>query len=182
MKLLPIIRRYRILRLYILILRLKSWLTGILIGLTVPIFKYISPETNWPFTLEQQRTFPEGTLGRDIAKKLDKSGFKLIPKFESHDAEHILFNYPMTGLGEIRLQYFLHGNGKRSWVSVGTMLLGVGSFPELIWLFAKDYKRGKQFRNLNAVNLGTYLTKETRKVRSELMKGTPLFSETVQAA
>jgi len=170
MKFLPLIKRYRILRLYVGVLRLKSWLAGIIIGSTVPIFKYISPDTHWPFTLEQQRHLPEGTLGRDIAKALDRAGYNLIPKFESHDAEHILFNYPMTGLGEIRLQFFLHGNGKRSWVSFSTILFGIGSFPELIWLFIKDYKRGRQFRNLQAVNLGTYLTKETRTVRHELRR------------
>jgi len=168
MKILPIIRRYRILRLYKWVLRLKSWVAGLIIGSTVPIFKYISPETHWPFTLEQQRQLPEGTLGRDIARTLDRAGYKLIPKFESHDAEHILFDYPMTGLGEIRLQFFLHGNGKRSWVSVGTILFGLGSFPELFWLFIKDYQRGKQFRSLKAINLGTYLTRNTLAIREEL--------------
>lgn len=170
MKFLPLIHRYRILRLYKGILRLKSWLAGIIIGATVPIFKYISPESNWPLTLEQQRMLPSGTLGKDIATKLDKQGFKLIPKFESHDAEHILFNYPMTGLGEIRLQFFLHGNGKRSWVSFSTILFGLGSFPELVWLFIKDYQRGKRFRNLKSINLGNYLTLDTSHVRHDLLR------------
>jgi len=164
------VHRYRIIRLYIRILRIKSWIAGVLIGSTVPFFKFISPENNWPLTLEQKRDLPSGTLGKDIARALDKAGYQLVPKFESHDAEHILFNYPMTGLGEIRLQFFLHGNGKRSWVSLGTILFGLGSFPELFWLFTKDYKRGKQFRNLNAVDLGTYLTRDTSEVRLQLLR------------
>lgn len=173
MKILPLIRRYRILRLYKGVLRLKSWLAGIIIGATVPIFKYISPESHWPLTLEQQRQLPTGTLGKDIATRLDKEGFKLIPKFESHDAEHILFDYPMTGLGEIRLQFFLHGNGKRSWVSVSTILFGLGSFPELFWMFIKDYQRGKRFRNLKTINLGNFLTQETTNVRQDLLRKQP---------
>ncbi len=150
------------------VLRLRIKIASAIIGSTVPLFRLTSPPSNWPFSLKEQRQFPDGSLGKEIACALDRQGFDLIPKFESHDAEHVLFGYDMSGLGEIRLQIFLLGNGRYNWVAIGTTLFGLGSFPELTWLFLRDFIRGREYRNLNGLHLGNYLEKQTVQVRAIL--------------
>lgn len=156
--------------LYRKFMRVKSIIAGWIIGATVPLFKYINPPTYWPYTLQEQRNLPLGSLGKEIANTLDRQGYEIIPKFEHHDAEHVLFGYKMTGIGELRLQFFLLGNGRLGWVAIASVLLGVVWFPELVWLFLRDYKRGKEFKNINTVNLGNYLPEPTEKVRNFLRK------------
>lgn len=41
----------------------------------------------------QLQTLPEGTLGKDIAKCLEKNGLRLVPKYESHDLKHVLLDF-----------------------------------------------------------------------------------------
>ena len=56
----------------------------------------------------------EGTIGKEIANCLKQHDLNLVPYFESHDLKHVLLNYKMTALDEIRLQAFMLGNGNWS--------------------------------------------------------------------
>ena len=47
---------------------------------------------------------PNGTLGKDIANCLDKNGLRLVPNYESHDLKHVLLDFKMTPVDEIRMQ------------------------------------------------------------------------------
>ncbi|MEM6724105.1 MAG: hypothetical protein AAF598_08705 [Bacteroidota bacterium] len=156
--------------------RLLSWtwnfrmyLIGKLIEWSVPILGAFFRPTPWPMNQEQMSHLPEGSLGKTMAETLHKNGLTLIPKYESHDAKHVLLDYPMDGLGEIRLQFCQLGNGNRSLATVGIVLIGIVLLPECWELFRKDWRRGRRMPNLGAVDFGTVLEDSLFDLRRTLV-------------
>ncbi|MBX0332270.1 hypothetical protein K3G39_03385 [Pontibacter sp. HSC-14F20] len=56
----------------------------------------------------------KGMLGKDIAECLSKNKLRLVPGYESHDLKHVLLDYKMSPVDEIRMQAFMIGNGNIS--------------------------------------------------------------------
>src|ERR1044072_2341793 len=74
---------------------------------------------------------PDGTLGKDIANCLEKNNSRLVPNFESHDLKHVLLDFKMTPIGEIRLQAFMLGNGNHKIASFAIFIFGALLLPDL---------------------------------------------------
>lgn len=109
----------------------------------------------WPVDLNPPQAYPANSLGHALADFLNKNDYKLMAQFEDHDVIHVLTQIPNTLLGELDMQYYLLGNGKRSpylWLVVVTGLLlyplrwrqfwrrrkqGQQAYP----LFREDYRR-----------------------------------------
>lgn len=91
---------------------------------------------------------PSGTLGKETAVTLKEHQFHLIPSYEMHDFKHVLLNYPMTGIGEIQMQFFALGNGNLFPTTWGIIAIGLILFPHKIGVFLKEYKRGKRCANI----------------------------------
>lgn len=84
----------------------------------------------------------EGTLGKEIAECLKENNLDLVPHYESHDLKHILLNFEMTPVDEIRMQAFMIGNGNWSIPSVAIFLYGALLLPSKWSVFVSDYKEG----------------------------------------
>jgi len=93
-------------------------------------------------------SLPDGTLGKETALVLKENNFEFIEAYEPHDFKHVLLNYAMTGLGEVRMQCFAMGNGNYYPPTWGIILLGAILFPHKLRLFYTDYKRGRQSVNI----------------------------------
>ncbi len=120
--------------------KLVAWMINKAVP-TLNIFRY--PKA-WPYTLEEMRKFPEGTLGYDMAEFLDKRSFGLLPKYEVHDAAHTILKYNTTTVGELKLQAFMWGNGSSSYAGRVLFLMGLFILPELWQELKLDYERGRQ--------------------------------------
>lgn len=127
--------------------RLVAWL----IQQAVPALNVLRRPPPWPYTLEELHHFPAGSWGADLAAFLAARGFTYLPKYEPHDAAHVLLGYDTTVTGELRLQAFMVGN--RSVSFAGRVLLGLGALvlPELWSQLRQDWVRGRQ-----AVRLATW--------------------------
>ncbi|MEM6726073.1 MAG: Coq4 family protein [Bacteroidota bacterium] len=143
-------------------------LIGRLIEWSVPVLGAFFRPQPWPLTQAEMYYLPEGSLGKTMAQALDENGLELIPKYESHDAKHVLLNYPMNGLGEIRLQFCQMGNSNRSLATIGIVLIGTFLLPECWELFRQDWKRGKQIQDLDDVDFGLCLRESVSDLRRRL--------------
>jgi len=92
--------------------------------------------------LEALRNYETGTLGSAIANCLDAHRYNLVPRFESHDLKHVLLNYGMDPIGEIRLQAFMVGNGNRTLPSLAILTYGMILLPSQWKTFKTDYQKG----------------------------------------
>lgn len=89
---------------------------------------------------------PAGSVGKELADCLVARNLILVPGFESHDLKHVVLNYELEPLGEIRMQAFMLGNGNWTIASIAIFLFGLLLLPQHWRLFQQDFKAGQQYR------------------------------------
>ncbi len=147
----------------------RSFVLINLVWLTKPLVGLLYKPKRWNYGLSDLRQLPPGTLGHAIADTLTRHGFQLLPHYEAHDAKHLLLDYPMTGEGEARMQFFLLGNGNH-FVSVwATVVLAIILMPDQWLVFRRDYQRGAAIAaNVSAFAFDTLLTENLCALRARL--------------
>ncbi|MEJ8818469.1 hypothetical protein [Lacibacter sp. H407] len=118
---------------------------------------------------------PDGTLGKDIADCLEKNKLRLVANFESHDLKHVLLDFKMTPVDEIRMQAFMLGNGNYSIPSFAIFLFGALLLPDLWATFFKDFKNG-----LNSKPIKTWTIEEYAHCQTSTLKQIVLNYSTQQ--
>ena len=113
----------------------------------------------------QLQELPEGTLGKDIANCLEKNNLRLVPNYESHDLKHVLLDFKMTPVDEIRMQAFMLGNGNYSIPSFAIFLFGILLLPDLWKTFYKDYKNGLNSTPIKNWTIEEYANCQTSTLR-----------------
>jgi len=113
----------------------------------------------------QLKELPEGTLGKDIANCLEKNNLRLVPKYENHDLKHVLLDFKMTPVDEIRLQAFMLGNGNHSIPSFAIFIFGALLLPDLWKTFYKDYKNGKNSKLIKTWTIEEFAHCQTSTLR-----------------
>jgi hypothetical protein len=116
---------------------------------------------------------PEGTLGKDIADCLARNGLRLIPGYESHDLKHVLLNFQMTPVDEIRLQAFMLGNGNYSLPSFAIFIFGAIFLPDMWTTFYKDFKNGRNSKPISTWTIEEYAYCRTSTLREIVFNYSP---------
>lgn len=98
----------------------------------------------WNQSVVSLKKYPEGSLGNKLGIFLEENGFTLLPKLEDHDVLHVLLPYKTTITGEIKMQFFLLGNRKRSAYAFFSAVIGMALVPEKLSSFLKEFKKGRQ--------------------------------------
>lgn len=109
-----------------------------------PYQKFFKSNLPWEVNQKDLLEFPEETLGFHLGCFLLKYNFEIQPKLEDHDVIHVLTNTGISVLEEIGMQYYLFGNGKRSFYLFMVLFSGTLFYPTKINYFLKQFKRGKQ--------------------------------------
>ena len=131
-------------KLYNILIRLRSKLLVFLThNMALPLLRFVRRPQEFPYTVNQLKGFPEGSLGFDLIHFLEQRNLKLLPHYAKHDIKHILLQYDTTDEGEVCLQCFMLGNGHISFPVAATVLYGFVTMPEYWSNFNKAYKRGR---------------------------------------
>ncbi len=123
---------------------MRKKLIYLLFEWTQKIYIKHKKKDTWNITKTELLTYPKYTLGYKIGNFLHQNNFDLLPKVERHDAYHVITGYGTKVEDEVALQYVCMGNGKRSWYSYGTVIIGTILLPEYLSYFFKSYKLGKE--------------------------------------
>ena len=97
----------------------------------------------WSLKKEDIKGFPSSSLGKHLYQFLEMHQLDLMPKHESHDLFHLLTNYGITTIDEMKMQFFLLGNGKKSIYLMISIMMSYLFFPEYNKAFKTAYKKGK---------------------------------------
>ena len=119
------------------------------------------------------QALPEGTLGKDIANCLKNNRLRLVPNYESHDLKHVLLDFKMTPVDEIRMQAFMIGNGNHSIPSFAIFIFGAILLPELWSVFYNDFKKGKEVRPISKWTIDDYAHLQTSTLREMIFDYVP---------
>ncbi|MDI9310084.1 MAG: hypothetical protein QM535_07705 [Limnohabitans sp.] len=120
--------------------------------------------------VNELRKYPIGTLGYDIAKCLDENKLGLVPNYESHDLKHVLLDFKMTPVDEIRMQAFMLGNGNYSVPCFAILTFGVILLPDEWLLFYKDFKRGRLAKPISTWTIEKYAKFQTQTLREQVIE------------
>lgn len=132
----------------------------------------------WNQSTDSLRRFPKGTLGQTLGDFLERKKFNLIPKLEDHDVLHVLLNYKTTLSGEIKMQFFLIGNRKKSIYALFTALVGIVLVPEKIKAFLKEFTKGRRCASISKWNFEHLLAEPLEMLQQQVfgqrLKGQPI--------
>ena len=167
MKLLKLIRRYR------------EKLALYLVEFTKPIYvKYFKKNKKaWQQNSKTLKNFPPKTLGNSLGLFLEKEGFELLPKLEDHDVLHVLLDYKTTIEGEIKMQFFLLGNRKRSLYALFTAIIGTLLVPESYSAFVKEFRKGQKCLTISKWDFEHLLSEPIDMLQKQIF-GAPLKDKT----
>jgi len=150
-----------------LLRRLRERFVTHLIGDYVPVLNLVRRPAPWP-TLRELRSFPAGTLGREVAAYLDGRGLPFKVRYENHDAIHAILDYETNIQGEMELQAFMWANGSSS--PAGRILFVFGGLllPEQWGAMRSAYARGRAARPMEEQRLPFRLREAFASVRAGL--------------
>jgi hypothetical protein len=147
--------------------RLRERFVTHLIGDYVPVLNLVRRPLPWP-TIEALRTYPSGTLGREVAAYLDARGLPFKVRYENHDAIHAILDYETNIQGEMELQAFMWADGSSS--PAGRILFVVGGLllPEQWSAMRRAYRRGEAAAAIEEARLPLRLRETLASVRAGL--------------
>jgi ubiquinone biosynthesis protein Coq4 len=125
-------------------------------------------DESWHVNRQSLMQMPDGTLGQDLGYFLQRNNFELLDKGESHDVYHVLLGYDTTVADEIKLQYFLLGNGRLSFIGYAIMAVGFHLLPEYFREYIKAFRQGRQCKNIIHWDMKNLLSKNTEILRGRL--------------
>ncbi|MGO3859382.1 MAG: Coq4 family protein [Neisseriaceae bacterium] len=98
----------------------------------------------WRLDSAKMTAYPNDSLGQALGQFLSQHRYTLLSQFEDHDVAHVLTAIPPTVLGEIEMQYYLWGNGKRSPYLRMVLITGLLLYPEQCRRFWRAKRQGQQ--------------------------------------
>ena len=107
----------------------------------------------------------------------EKEGFELLSKLEDHDVLHVLLNYKTTIEGEVKMQFFLLGNRKRSLYSLFTAIIGSILVPERFSAFLNEFRKGQRCINISNWDFEHLLCEPIYLLQKQIF-GAPLKDQT----
>jgi hypothetical protein len=116
------------------------------------------------------RRMPEGTLGKGIASCLDDNNLQLVPKYENHDLKHVLLDFKMTPVDEIRMQAFMLGNGNYSIPCFAILFFGAFLLPNLWITLYRDYKNGRIAYPISEWTIDEYAEMNMNELRKSIFE------------
>ncbi len=161
-----------------LIKKLRERLLIYLVEYTKPFYmKYCKIDQKaWQQNIHTLKRFPQKSLGSSLGSFLESEGFNLIPKLEDHDVLHVLLNYKTTIEGEVKMQFFLLGNRKRSWHSLFTAIIGACLVPKRSLSFLQEFAKGRRCVNISNWNFEHLLCEPIGLLQKQIF-GEPLKNQ-----
>lgn len=119
------------------------------------------------YSLSELESFPEGTLGNDLAKTLNNNGLFLLKFYERHDCKHIILGYAMDELGEASMQFYFLGNRHYSLPVLATVSACFIMMPDYWSIFYKEFKKGRIGKSFDGLNYNELVHRNTMDLRKE---------------
>ncbi len=145
----------------------RKWFLGLLINQAVPMLNLFRKGLPWTTDFDELRNFPDQSWGRETYTFLSDRNLRFLPKYEHHDALHVLLGYDTTVVGEARLQSFMVGNQTPTFAGRGLYFLGITIMPEHWRAFSCDRIRGVQSGTINWLAVEDALSTSLSDVRQQ---------------
>ncbi|ALM21889.1 hypothetical protein AAT17_11905 [Nonlabens sp. MIC269] len=123
---------------------IRETLISSLFRISSQIYIAIKPASPWDISVKELLQYHYTTLGFHLGCFLLKHDFTPQPKCEDHDIFHLITGYDIDTSNEIAMQFWLYGNGKRSYYIPIALLAGILFYPDSYSLFKTALKNGRE--------------------------------------
>lgn len=152
---------------------LRDRFANLLVSSLTPVYQFIRFKRKpWRTTQSDLSQFASGTLGHSMFKFLDLHGLQLIPKAESHDVWHVLFDYSIAMKDEMSIQFVVLGNGRHSAPYLYSCLVAIAMYPEHWGSFYRAYQKGLKARSFAHWDFEKLLHEDLHQLRREIFNPT----------
>lgn len=134
-----------------IIYKLRARILISFVDWTKPIYAAVFKRhiRGWVYSRVDLLRMPVGSLGFNLGEFLTKHQFDLIPKMEDHDVLHVLLGFKTTVEDEVKMQFFLIGNRKKSVYAIMTVIAGCIIIPEFYKEYITAFKKGRRCHNIS---------------------------------
>lgn len=122
----------------------------------------------WNLNSDDLLKFGKDSLGNALGLFYKKEKFEPIPKAERHDVFHVLLGYSTNVIDEAAMQFFLWGNGKPSFFTIGTCFITIMLFPNKLNFFMDAYRKGKHCISIRDWNFKLLLNENVNSLRNRI--------------
>lgn len=152
-----------------LLIRSRTYILVLLTHrIALPLLKWVRRPNVFTYTKEELMQLPDGSLGHDLFRFLEKRNLPLLNHYARHDLKHVLLGYDTTDEGEACLQTFMLGNGRVSFPVLATVLYGYLTMPEHWKKMRLAYRQGKQAHPFHHWKWNELLREQTEALRHKI--------------
>ena len=124
--------------------------------------------TPWNLSSDDLVKYQDGSLGKSLGEFYKKEKFEPIAKAERHDVFHVLLGYSTDVIEEAAMQFFLWGNRKPSFFTIGSCLLTALLFPNKISYFISHFQKGKEANTIRNWNFKFLLQEDLQALKQQI--------------
>ncbi len=146
----------------------RQRLLELAIAWSVPVLNVFRRPPPWRHPAPLLAQFDEASFGHAIFLFLTERNIGFLPKYEIHDAYHVLLGYGTTVTDELRLQAFMAGNRNSTFAGAVLYRIGWLLLPSLRIALEREYRRGAIAMPLHGVELEPLLTEPLAAVQMAL--------------
>lgn len=132
-------------------------------------YRHFKKKRAWELGIKDLLDYPEESLGFEVGCFLVENQFTIQDKLENHDVFHILTNTGISVPEEIGMQFYLFGNGKRSFYLFSVIVLGSLFYPEKIKFFTFQYYKGKRSLPFHQIDFYKLLDQPLERIKSTFL-------------
>jgi len=133
----------------------------------LPVVLPFRTKKPFQYSLSDLLEFEQGTLGKDLAEKLQSNGYQLLPHYERHDCKHIILEFEMDEKGEACMQFYFLGNRHYSFPVLITVTACLFLMPDYWSSFYKNFKKGKKGKSFDGMDFNSVVLKKTIDLKKE---------------
>ena len=109
-------------------------------------------QSSWQLDSQTLLTYPKYSLGYTLGLFLTQHQFELYDKCENHDIFHVILNYDISVISELKLVFCLLGNGRYTLTNFLASMAGMLLYPEYMTDFKQAYSRGRKLPLFHSKN------------------------------
>ncbi|MAZ28294.1 MAG: hypothetical protein CL868_14620 [Cytophagaceae bacterium] len=131
------------------------------------LYVHFKKNKPWGITIQELLDHKIGSLGHHLGCFLLQHKFNPQPKCEDHDVFHVLTTYSTDTADEIAMQFYLHGNGKRSPFLNLALACGLLFYMDKYSLFFTAHHKGSQALPIYLVDYSKILDMPLQEFREK---------------
>ncbi len=132
------------------------------------ILRFFGDQKKYDRLQIQISELPDGTIGKELHRMMEKNGINFVPWYEKHDLKHLVLGYLPTAPDEMRMQAFMFGNAGFSVFSIFTFSIFLIWTPDVWHDLPRHFRLGKKCKPIGGLKIEEVMYRNLEGFRREI--------------